>query len=202
MTLDNQQLNLNIKIEEIFDSVVAKGRVVKTEPGVGSKIKTGEEVTLYISKGPELKYFPNLVDMDIASAYDVLKTAGFVKTPIIEYDFSDTIEKDRVMLQSVKENTEVDVNTEIVLTISKGPQPPTPTTQTVSISIIPPADLEVGSTYDADLVTGGETVQIITLNADQTSVAVTVEGIGTVVYELYYNGTVIGSTTVEFSANG
>ena len=106
------------------------------------------------------------------------------------------------MLQSVKENTEVDVNTEIVLTISKGPQPPTPTTQTVSISITPPADLEVGSTYDADLVTGGETVQIITLNADQTSVAVTVEGIGTVVYELYYNGTVIGSTTVEFSANG
>ena len=201
-TLDNQQLALNIKIEEIFDSVVAKGRVVKTEPSVGSKIKTGEEVTLFISKGPEMKFMPNLVDMDITNAYDVLKRAGFVKTPVIEYDFSDTIEKDRVMLQSEEANTELDVNTEITLTISKGPQPPTPTAQTVTIAVAPPAGLEPGSNYDADLVTGGETVRIVTLSAEQTTVDVTVEGVGTMTYELYYNGGLIGSVTVEFSANG
>lgn len=202
-TLDNQKLDLDVQIEEEYDSSVEKGNVIRTEPEVGEKIKTGDKVTLYISKGPEMKLMPNLLNMDISSAYNVLSTAGFVKTPEIDYDYSDTVEKDRVMWQSEEANTELDVNTQIKLTISKGPQPPVTTTQTITIAITPPTGLEAGATYDADLMTGGETVQIITLNAEQTSVTVTVTGTGTaVLYELYYDGNVIGRKSVNFSANG
>ena len=132
-TLDNQNMHLVIKIEEIFDSVVAPGRVVSTAPAVGSKIKTGDEITLYISKGPEMKAVPNLMNMDIATATQVLANAGFTKTPVIIYDFSDAIEKDRIMNQSHPANEEVDINTQITLTVSQGPQetePPVDTTPT------------------------------------------------------------------------
>ena len=197
MTLDNQQLNLNIEIEEVFDSVVAKGRVVKTEPAVGSKIKTGDEVILYISKGPEMKYMPNLVDMDITSAYDVLKKAGFVKTPVIQYDFSDTIEKDRVSYQSVAADTEQDVNVEITLTISKGPQPPTPVEKAVTFAL--PAGRE--APYGVEIRCGGEVAYSTgEMPIEQTSVTITVSGIGVQIYELWIDGAMVESQEVDFSA--
>ena len=200
-TLDNQKLNLDVKIEEEFDSSVEKGNVIRTEPAVGGKIKTGDQVTLYISKGPELKFMPNLINMDISSAYNVLTTAGFVKTPEIDYDYSDEIEKDRVMLQSEDPNAELDINTQIKLTVSKGPQPPVVTTLTITIPVTKPETVTEG-TYEADLKLDGETVQIISIGAEQTSVEVTVTGSGTVTYTLYYNGTIIGSQTVNFTGNG
>ena len=200
-TLENQKLSLNVKIEEEFDSAVEKGNVIKTEPAVGGKIKTGDEVTLYISKGPEMKLMPNLLNMDINSAYDVLQKAGFVKTPEIDYDYSDEVEKDRVMLQSEDANTELDINTQIKLVISKGPQPPVVTTLTITIPVTKPESVTEG-TYEVDLETSGETIQIITLTAEQTSVEVSVTGTGTATYTLYYGQEVVGSTTVNFVGNG
>ena len=195
-TLDNQQLALNIEIEEVFDSVVAKGRVVKTEPAVGSKIKTGDEVTLYISKGPEMKYMPNLVDMDITSAYDVLKKAGFVKTPVIQYDFSDTIEKDRICFQSVAADTEQDVNVDITLTISKGPQPPTPVEKSVTFSL--PAGRE--APYAVEIRCSGEVAYSeAAMPVEQTSVTIPVTGIGVQIYELWIDGAMVESQEVDFA---
>ena len=121
-TLDNQKMHLIVTVEEVFDSAIAAGRVVSTNPLPGSMIKTGDEITLYVSKGPELKAIPNMINMDITSATTLLSTSGFTKTPIIIYDYSDTIEKDRIMLQSHNANTEIDVNTQITITVSLGPE--------------------------------------------------------------------------------
>ena len=129
-TMENQNMHLVVKVEEIFDSVIAPGRVVSTAPGVGSKIKTGDEITLYISKGPEMKAMPNLMNMDIATATQVLSNAGFTKTPVIIYDYSDAIEKDRIMNQSHSANEEIDINTQITLTVSQGPQETEPSVDT------------------------------------------------------------------------
>ena len=200
-TLDRQDMDLKVKIEEIFDSAVEKGLVVKTEPEANTKIKTGDEVILYISKGPELKILPDVTDMDVTKALGLLDDMGF-KLVTTERVYHDTVAKDLVISQSVDGNKEVEVTQEIILMVSKGPEPPVVTTKTVTISITPPEGLEAGTTYEADLRTGGETMQIFTLNAEQTSLPVTVTGTGSVAYELYYNGTLIGSTTVDFSANG
>ena len=110
------------------------------------------------------------------------------------------------------------MKTQITLIVSKGPDPaavtepsepseptqpsePVVSTVSVTISVTPPAGLE-GASYTADLVAGGDTVRSVTLSAEQTSVDVTVQGSGTITYELYYNGALIGSTTVNFGANG
>ena len=129
--LDSQKLDLDIRVEEVYDSNVEKGSVVKTDPASGEQLKTGQKVVLYISKGPELKTVPNVLGMDIETAVKVLTNAGF-KTPSIEYVESEE-EKDTVVEQTPEENTEWDITKTIELKISKGPEPTTePTTEPTS----------------------------------------------------------------------
>ena len=116
--LDHQDLALQIVEEEVYDAVVATGLVARTEPAANEDLHSGQTVTLYISKGPNLQKMPNLVGMNISNAYTILTAAGF-GTPNIEYvDSKET--KDVVVSQSVAKNTLVDVSTEIVLEVSKG----------------------------------------------------------------------------------
>ena len=63
--------------------------------------------------------------------------------------------------------------------------------------------------YEVDLVTDdGETVQVLTLTPEQTSVDVQVTGVGTITYSLYYYNAetqqkeLVGSKTVNFTGNG
>ncbi|MBR2422737.1 MAG: Stk1 family PASTA domain-containing Ser/Thr kinase [Oscillospiraceae bacterium] len=126
--LNSQKLDLDITVKEIYDSNIEKGNVVKTEPAGGEELKTGQKVTLYISKGPELKTVPNVIGMDIDTAVSVLTKAGF-KTPSIEYMDSDE-EKNTVIKQNPGKNTEWDINEVIELYISKGPAPTEPTEPT------------------------------------------------------------------------
>ena len=129
--LDSQKLDLDIRVEEVYDSNVEKGSVVKTDPASGEQLKTGQKVVLYISKGPELKTVPNVLGMDIETAVKVLTNAGF-KTPSIEYVESEE-EKDMVVEQSPQENTDWDITKTVELKISKGPEPTTePTTEPTS----------------------------------------------------------------------
>ncbi len=131
--LDNQKLKLKISYEEVFDNKVPAGCVVRTDPEKGGELKTGQEVKLYISKGPEMEYMPNVVGMSVKTAVDVLKGAGF-NTPIIEYVDSQE-EKDTVVSQSVEKNTEIPVNTQITIEISKGPAETQPQEVTMDVVI-------------------------------------------------------------------
>ncbi len=137
-TLERQKLNLNITTEEVFDSNIAEGNVVRTDPEFGNELKTEQNVKLYISKGPETELMPNVVGMNIETAVKIIQGAGF-KTPAIEYKQSQQ-EKDEVIEQSHEKNTELDINTQITLYISEGPAPtettqPSETTMNVTIGL-------------------------------------------------------------------
>ena len=116
--LEHQDLALQIVEEETFDSVVAIGLVARTEPAADEDLHSGQTVTIYISKGPNMQKMPNLVNMNISNACKILSDAGF-GMPNIEYVDSKE-QKDVVVSQSVVKNTLVDVSTEIVLEVSKG----------------------------------------------------------------------------------
>ena len=135
--LDSQELDLDITVKEVYDSEVSKGNIVKTEPAGGEQLKTGQKVTLYVSKGPELKMVPNVIGMDIDTAVSVLKSAGF-KTPSIERVESDA-EENTVVKQNPGKNTEWDVTKVIELEISEGPKPTTepPTEPTTAPTTAP-----------------------------------------------------------------
>ena len=117
--LDKQNFDLKYVTEQVYDSELKEGYVVKTEPASGEELKTGMTVKLYISKGAEMKVMPNVVGMDVDKAVNIIMSAGF-KTPVIERINSDKA-KDQVVTQSQQKNTEIDVNTEIILEVSDGP---------------------------------------------------------------------------------
>ena len=132
-TLNRQELDLQIKIEEIYDSKVSKGNVVKTNPEKGDPLKTGQTVTLYISKGPELKEMPNLVGEDLDTAKSLLKYAGFGE-PTVEEVYDDA-EEGTVLEQSHDKGKQVDITEKITLKVSKGPEPTEPEKVTKDVTI-------------------------------------------------------------------
>ena len=132
-TLENQKLDLDIEIEEIFDSEIAKGNVIKTKPEKGDPLKTGQTVTLYISKGPETADMPDLVGKDLTTAKSLLDYAGF-KNVSVEEVF-DSAEAGLVISQSHTKMTKVDINETIKLQVSKGPEPTEPPEITKDVTI-------------------------------------------------------------------
>ena len=124
-TLENQNLKLKIEKEEVFSSEIEEGNVVETDPERGDSLKTGQTVTLYISKGPELVKMPSVVGMDIDEAKSVLEYAGFTGEITVSEEYSDKTEG-TVLEQSIDKNEEVEITTDIELVISKGPEPTEP----------------------------------------------------------------------------
>ncbi len=120
--LDLQDLDLEIVIEELYHFTVKEGYVIETIPTRGEKLKTGDTVTLYVSKGIEKKIMPDLVGMDVTAAKDMLVLLGF-KEPTINYVYDD-IPKDTVLNQSLEKELEYEIIVDIVLEVSKGPQMP------------------------------------------------------------------------------
>jgi beta-lactam-binding protein with PASTA domain len=64
-------------------SNVPRGRVIKTSPRPGSRIKHGSALTLTLSLGPQMIKVPSVTGVPIAQAQQELKTAGLTAgTPI------------------------------------------------------------------------------------------------------------------------
>ena len=119
--LENQKLNLVVKEVEQTSNTVEEGRVIRSEPEAGAKIKTGDTVTLYVSTGPVKVKMPDLVGEDLTTALKMLNAAGFTNITYEEYVESDK-EKDTVVEQSETAGEEIPVTTTIVLKLSEGPK--------------------------------------------------------------------------------
>ena len=117
--LESQELDLVIETKPEFSSTADVNEVIRTDPELGTQLKTGQTVVIYYSKGPELANMPNVTGLAVDKAVNILVNSGF-KNYVIESVESDA-EKDTVVKQSVEKNTEVDVNTEIILEVSMGP---------------------------------------------------------------------------------
>ncbi len=178
--LNSQNLNLDIQVEEINDSKVEEGLVIRTEPKYGEELKTGQTVTVYVSMGPKLTKMPNVVGMSIGNAYSVLSTAGF-DTSVIEYEYVDSDEdKDTVISQSVEKNTEVDVSTQITLEVSRGGSQ----TAEKTVNIALPAGMEGCKVTITD--SKGATVAEVTAEEGKNQVTVTLEGSGKQTYTVCF----------------
>lgn len=122
-------MGLNLKytfLEEESDDV-AEGNVTRTEPASKSELSKGQNVTIYISKGNGKVDVPPVEGLDIMDAIKLLRDAG------LKYEtkrvFNEKEEKDRVIHQSEKANTQVPKDTIVVLEVSDGPAPTEPPTQ-------------------------------------------------------------------------
>ncbi len=60
-----------------YSSTVPKGQVIGTVPPAGTQVRVGSEVTVQVSKGPQMVAVPNVARDSVSQATQTLEAAGF-----------------------------------------------------------------------------------------------------------------------------
>lgn len=116
------------KYVRVEDQHVPADYVIRTEPAAGSEVEPNQVITVFVSKGctVSITTIPYICEMSVQAARQTLLENGLVLGNI-EYEESDTA-AGTVLSQSIPANTEVPVNTEVSVIISKGPPETEPVT--------------------------------------------------------------------------
>ncbi len=220
-------MKLNIIKYEENHPTIPEGSVTRTQPAKGEVLTEGQTVRIWVSKGPEviMAEVPNVVGKSVEDAINILKANGFenVRQNPVDSDKP----KDQVVSQSQERYIKIDVTTLIILDVSTGvsqlptqpsepenPEDPdnTPTTtQPPEDDPEPtPGDEQVQleyvflvpsrtESYVLSIKAGEEWyIENMTIQPGATTVPVSLTGSGTVVYELYIDGELYTTETVEF----
>ena len=175
--------------EETKDTVIAQSITRYTQ------IDITEEIILTISKGPGVKkaVVPNVVGLPFKDAVKRLNDAGFTMVDE-EYVYSEEPENE-VLHQSISQGTEIDVNTKIILRVSKGPEPTeevtVPTEEpdrsvTKTVKILLP---EYEKAYELTIWLDGKQVrEPIVIQPGVTEIEVELTGVGRQTYILKKDG--------------
>ena len=172
--------------DEPKDTVIAQSVPRYTE------IDTTEEIVLTISKGPSVKkaVVPQVVGLPLKDAVKMLNDYGF--TNISEEYVGSEKPENEVLHQSVDQGTEIDVNTKIILRVSKGL-----ITKTVKITL-PKSD----DNYELEIRYNGKAVlKPILVTAGTTEVEVELSGVGKQTYQLYWDGQQMPEPYDKFEVN-
>ncbi|MBN2439964.1 MAG: PASTA domain-containing protein [Spirochaetales bacterium] len=126
-----QDKYLGVKIQEKHSSQYARGIVIEQKPRPGAVVKAGRRVTLTVSKGPVINKLGDYIGkglgwlrLELRSKFSSDdKVLIEIREPVI-YQYSDTIEKDRIIEQKPAPDTPIYENevTYIDLVVSKGPR--------------------------------------------------------------------------------
>lgn len=105
----------------VYDESYEEGEVIGTTPDAGETVPKNTEIIMKVSKGSEKKTVPSVVGKKDADAQKELTAAGLNVTAT--YDYSDTVEKGKVVSQTIAAGTKVSPGTEIGILISNGKKP-------------------------------------------------------------------------------
>ena len=119
----NTHLDLVQKVDYVNSDEYEAGEVIDATPALGTELKKGDTVHLTVSQGPESKpvtviSFVGMDEADAVSAAEELK----LKVGTVKREYSTEVAAGKVMEQSIAPTTTVDEGTEIILTVSKGPE--------------------------------------------------------------------------------
>lgn len=98
---------------------VEPGKVIKQEPEQNTEVDEGVNVELTISVGKDKAIVPNLSNIEYDKVEEMLKKNKLILGKV-ERQFSDTVEENKVISQSVELGKEVDAGTKIDIVISRG----------------------------------------------------------------------------------
>lgn len=117
-----KQKNLNIIISGMnYSESIAKNRILSQSPRDGAVALTDETVEVIMSGGREEVMMPDLAGMTREEAQNLLTGQNLVIcTDGVLEEYSDVVEKGRVITQSVPAEERIAVQTEIALTVSLG----------------------------------------------------------------------------------
>jgi len=105
-----------------FSETVTAGSVIATEPGPGERVVEGETVQATVSRGAERFPVPALRGKDVSEVEQLLVDANLQPgTPVLVWH--ETVPEGEVISTSPPRGTELRRGTEVVVTLSKGPEP-------------------------------------------------------------------------------
>lgn len=103
-----------------FDSNVESGKVISTDPDVGTEVDEGTKIKMYVSKGSEKVKVPNVVNKSSYSAQQALSAEGLNVT--VTEDYSDKVEAGYVISQNPDGGTKVEKGATVNIVVSLGPK--------------------------------------------------------------------------------
>ncbi len=114
------RLGLVVKVEYETSSEVLKDYVVRTSPAENSEVAEGDTITVYLSKGTDVKKvnMTKLIGMSLDDAKREIERLGLIVGTVGESESSR--DKGVVLSQSIAEGTEVEEKTTVNLTVSAG----------------------------------------------------------------------------------
>ncbi len=138
-----QQAGLSPAAVSIVDDSVDKGLVINTNPAVGTAVKSGDPVTIYISSGPaETKVkVPNVLNQSYEKAKSEIESTGLKIGTVSEKDSAK--EKGTVLETDPLPTTSVKSGSAVSLVISSGTKPET----SVDIDVKLPSDSNKDMTF-------------------------------------------------------
>ncbi len=107
------------RITEVYSESVPAGQVVAADPGVGTRARKSDTVTLTVSRGPKRIAVPDLVGKPSAQAASALAGLQLAAGTVTETN-SDTVPEGSVISSSPAAGQQVAENTPVALVVSKG----------------------------------------------------------------------------------
>lgn len=116
-----KEKNIHVVINGMnYSESIEKNRILSQEPGNGEKIRQEDTVYVIMSGGNQEVMMPDLSGMEYEEAARLLKAQNLVLKEEVSEEYSDLVEKGRVIDQSVAAEERIGVLTEIALTVSLG----------------------------------------------------------------------------------
>jgi hypothetical protein len=111
-----------VTVSLVYDPRRPAGTVLKGQPQPGRKVRQGREVGVTVSRGPEPTTMPDLAELDIKRAQQILEKAG-LRIGNIASQFHDTIPRGYICAQFPEAGQSFRPSEPITLVTSLGPQP-------------------------------------------------------------------------------
>jgi serine/threonine-protein kinase len=117
------EAGLRYRVHEVYDRETPEGLIVRQSPLEGTRVKKKRVVELWVSKGPQLVWLPDVRGYPLQEARALLESSGFkVKTPVAEF-YDEKVPAGSVISQNPEGEQKVPEGSQITLIISKGPPP-------------------------------------------------------------------------------
>lgn len=162
-----EQRGLEFTLNEVFDEEVQRGLAVGTIPAPPAQVRWFEQVTLVISKGPELFDVPRLLGLSEDEARAKLEESNLAAGEVFG-EYSDSAPAGQIIGQDPASGEQLRRGSQVDLTTSIGPEPfevPDVTGESVAEATaeLQEAGLQVSiaeeRTYDSDIDAGNVAAQ-------------------------------------------
>jgi serine/threonine-protein kinase len=110
---------LNVTLAEETSSTITKGRVIRTDPAIGTTVAAGSNVTLVISGGGNQSTVPDVAGQSEASAKSALNAAGLVWEVRYQNVPAGDENDGLVISQSLQPDTQVNPGSKVMLIVGR-----------------------------------------------------------------------------------